>query len=154
MNQLNEINQNINDILDKIKQELIEEAKLLNKTSNSYNKDFDKIQQRLSNYKEKIIEDLETNLFSVFNIFFHNINDKIYTSYYVQNLDKYTSQAKEIISNSQDIKEIRDNNLLSAYYDIGELVNNMIIDLTKDYKDFVKYEITSNYNKFYLEIDI
>jgi len=82
-----------------------------------------------------------------------NINDKIYTNYYVPNLDNYLSQAKELISKDEEIKAIRKINLLNSSYDIWELVNNIIIDLTKDYKDFVKYEIISNYNKFYLEIE-
>ncbi len=153
LNQINDINQNINDILDKIKQEFTEEANLLNKTLSSYNKDFNKIQERLSNYKEKIIEDLKTNFFSVVKAFLKNINDKIYTNYYVPNLDIYLSQAKDIISNSEEIRVIREINLLSSSYDVGELVNNIIIDLTKDYKDFVKYEIISNYNKFDLELE-
>jgi len=153
LNQINDINQNINDILDKIKKEFTEEAEILNKNSNSFNKDFNKIQDRLSNYKEKLIEDLKTNLFGVINAFMQNINDKIYTNYYVPNLDNYLSQAKELISKDEEIKAIRKINLLNSSYDIWELVNNIIIDLTKDYKDFVKYEIISNYNKFYLEIE-
>ena len=146
LDQINDINQNINDILDKIKQEFTKEAKLLKEALNSYNKDFKKIEERLSNYQEKIIENLKTNFFSVINSFFQNINDTIYTYYYIPGLDEYNSQAKKHASTFGEIE------LLNNSYNVGEIIINIITALTKDYKDFVKYEIQSNYDNFYLEI--
>jgi len=146
LDQINDINQNINDILDKIAQEFIKEAKKLKETSNSYNKDFKTIEERLSNYQEKIIENLKTNLFSIINTFLQNINHTLYTNYYIPYLDEYYSQAKAITSTFGEIK------LFSDSYNVGEIINEIIEDLIKDYKDFVRYEIKSNYDNVYLEI--
>ena len=146
INQINDINQNINDILDKIEQVLTEEAKLFKGTSNSYNKDFNKIKERLSKYQEKIIENLKVNLYTVINTFFEKINDKIYTKYYVPGLEEYNSLSKKATSNFGEI------NIMSSSYNVGEIINKIILDLTKNYQDFVKYEINSNYEKAYLEI--
>ena len=146
LEQINDINKNINDILDKIRQEIIEETKLLKESLNSYNKNFTKIQKRLSNYKDLILEDLETNIFDVINTFFQNMNDKIYTNYYVPGLDEYISQAKNITSQFGEIR------LLNASYNTGEIIDNIIKDLTINYKEFVQNEIRANYNETYLKI--
>ena len=146
LSQINDINKNINDILDKIKQELTKEANLLKDSSNSYNKNFTKIQERLSSYKEQIIEEVKTNLFSVINPFYQNMNNSIYTNYYVSNLDNFISQAKRITSQMSEIK------LLNSSYNSGEIIDKIILELTKNYKSFVLNEIESNYNETYLEI--
>ena len=146
LSQIDDINNNINDILDKIKQELTKEAKLLKESSNSYNKNFTKIQERLSNYKEQIIEEVKTNLFSVINTFYQKMNNSIYTNYYAPNLDNYISQAKRITSGMTEIK------LLNSSYNSGEIIDNIILDLTKNYKSFVLNEIESSYNETYSEI--
>ena len=147
LDQINDINQNINDILDKIRQEVLKEANLIKETSNSYNKDFSKIEERLLNYQEKIIENLKTNLFEVINTFLQNINNTIYTQNYAKGLDEYISEAKMI---TKDFGKIE---LFTDSYNVGELINDIIIKLIKDYKDFVKYEIKSNYDNAYLEIE-
>jgi len=146
LSQINDINKNINDILDKIKQEFSNEAKLLKESSNLYNKDFTKIQERLKNYKAYTIENVKANLFYVINTFLQNINDKIYTNYYVSGLDEFISQAKKITSTFGEIK------LLSDSYNAGEIIYNKIKDIAKGYKDFFKNEIKSNYNEIYLDI--
>ena len=146
LSQINDITKNINDILDKIKQELTKEANLLKESSNSYNKNFTKIQERLSSYKEQIIEEVKTNLFSIINSFYQNMNNAIYKNYYVSNLDNYISQAKKITSQMSEIK------LLNSSYNSGEIINKIILELTKNYKSFVLNEIESNYNETYLEI--
>jgi len=145
LSQINEINKNINDILDKIQKEFTKEAKLLKESSTSYNKDLTKIQERVLYYKDHIIENVKTNLFGIINTFFKNINDTIYT-YYIKGLNEFISQAK---TESSHFGEIR---LLSNSYNIGELINNITNDLAKDYKNFVKYEIKSNYDETYLNI--
>ena len=146
LSQINDINKNINDILDKIHQELTKEANLLKETSNSYNKNFTKIQERLSNYKNQIIGQVKTNLFSVINTFYQNINNTLYTNYFAPNLDNYISQAERVTSKMTEIK------LLNSSYNSGEIINKIILDLIKNYKSFTLNEIESNYNEIYLEI--
>ena len=146
LSQINGINKNINDILDKIKEEFTKEAKLLKETTSSYNKDFTKIHERLFHYKAHIIEELKTTLFGIINTFFKNINDKIYINYYASSLNKFISEAKKATSIFGEIK------LLSDSYNVRELVDNIVNNLTKDYKDFVKNEIKANYDEIYLDI--
>ena len=146
LSQINDINKNIKDILDKIKREFTNEAKLLKESSHSYNKNFTKIQERVLYYKNHIIENVKTNLFSIINTFFQNINDTIYTNYFVPYLNEYIFQAKEITSQYGEIR------LLNDSYNLGELITNLIKDVTYDYKNFIKYEIKSNYDETYLNI--
>ena len=146
LNQINDIRQNINDILYKIKQEFTEETKRLKETSNSYNKDYSKIEKRIKNYKIEIVEKIKKNIFSAINDFHQNINTKIYTNYYESNLNDYMSEAQKTTSNFGKI------DLLSASYDVGEIINNIIKNLCKNYKTYVKNEIDFNYNNSYLEI--
>ena len=61
-------------------------------------------------------------------------------------LNEYIFQAKEITSQYGEIR------LLNDSYNIGELITNLIKDLTYDYKNFIKYEIKSNYDETYLNI--
>ena len=137
---------NINDILDKIKEEFAKEAKLLKETSKSYNKDFTKIHERLFLYKAYIIEELKTNLFGIINTFFKNIKYKIYINYYASSLNKLIYEAKEATSKFGEIK------LLSDSYNVKELIDNIVNNLTKDYKDFFKNEIKANYDEINLDI--
>jgi len=146
LSQINDINKNINDILDKIKNEFTKEAKLLKESSSSYNKNFTKIQERVLYYKTHIIENVKTNLFSIINSFFQNINDTIYTNYFEPSLNEYIFQANEMTSQYGEIR------LLNESYNIGELIINLIKDLIIDYKNFIKYEIKSNYDEIYFNI--
>ena len=146
LSQINDINKNINDILDKIKQEFTKEAKYLKESSNLYNKDFTKIHERILNYEAHIIEHVKTNLFYVINTFMENIKDKIYINYYVSGLDEFISRAKETTSTFGEIE------LLSNSYNVGGLIDNIIKDLAKSYNDFVKNEIKYNYDEIYLDI--
>ena len=89
---------------------------------------------------------MKTNLFSVINTFYQKMNNSIYTNYYAPNLDNYISQAKRITSGMTEIK------LLNSSYNSGEIIDNIILDLTKNYKSFVLNEIESSYNETYSEI--
>ena len=144
--QINDINNNINDILDKIKQEFTEESKLLKESLNVYNNNFTKIQERLHNYKNLIVENVKTNIYDVINTFYENMNNKIYENYYVPGLDEYIYQAKNITSKFGEI------GLLNSSYNIGEIINNIIKNLVKNYKDFFQNEIRANYDETYLKI--
>ena len=146
LNQINDIKKNINDILDKIKQEFTEEANLLKQTSNSYNKNFTKIQERLTNYKSQIIENLKSNIFGVINAFYQDINNKIYINYCSIKLDEYISDTENTTSQFGEIK------LLNSSYNIGEIIENMIKSIINNYKNFIQNEINSNYNVTYSEI--
>ena len=129
LNQINDIKKNINDILDKIKQEFTEEANLLKQTSNSYNKNFTKIQERLTNYKSQIIENLKSNIFGVINAFYQDINNKIYINYCSIKLDEYISDTENTTSQFGEIK------LLNSSYNIGEIIENMIKSIINNYKN-------------------
>ena len=93
--------------------------KFLKEWLTSYNNDFTKIQNRLLNYKDHIIENVKTNLFGVINTFFQNVNEQIYNNYYVIGLNEFIYQAKESTSNFGEFR------LLSASYNVGEIIYNI-----------------------------
>ena len=145
-NQIEEIRQNFNDILDKIKEEMINESKDLNDKVLSLNKDYSKIENRLINYKNYITQKLNEIIFSVINQLNKNILDKIYTNFFEMNLDAYVSESEKTIE-KLELKEIK---LLSDNYNIGQIIHDIIKNLCNEYKIFIKTEINSNYNKFLL----
>lgn len=146
-NQINDIKQNINDILDKIKQEFTEEANELKEKANSHNKDFTKIEDRIKKYKERIIEKMKTNIFSVIDEFNKNVNIKIYTNFFEKSLNEYISESENTINDNDKIV------LLSDTYYIGQIINSIIIDICNNYKKFIEMEIDSNYNTFYSQLE-
>ena len=147
-NQINNIKQNINDIINKIKEELTKEAQVLKTTVTSLNKDYTKIKQRLQNYKNSIKKKLEEIIFAVINQFNQKIMDRIYTNFFEKNLDKYIEESENTIKDL-NIGEIK---LLSDTYDIGQIIHNIILNICNGYKTFTKTEINSNYEKYLLKL--
>jgi hypothetical protein len=143
-NQINNIKQNVNDIINKIKEELTKEAQVLKKKVTSLNKDYTKIKERLQNYKNSIKAKLDEIIFDVIKQFNQKIMDRIYTNFFEKNLDKYIEESENTI-NDLNIGEIK---LLSDTYDIGQIIHNIILNICNGYKTFTKTEINSNYEKY------
>ena len=145
-NQIEEIEQIINDILNKIKEEMEFESKDLKEKASSLNKDYSKIENRLLNYKNYITQKMNEVIFSVINQFNQDIIEKIYTNFFEANLNTYISESEKAITELK-VGEIK---LLSNNYNIGQIILNIIKNLCKEYKIFIKTEIDSNYNKYML----
>ena len=142
-NQINDIKDNVNDILNKIKGELINESKILKETATSLNKDYSQIKNRLTKYKNYINQELNKIILNIINEFNQSVLEKIYRDFFEKNLDIYISESQRAIIDL-NIGEIK---LLSDNYNIGKILNDMVQSLCNNYKTFIKTEINSNYNK-------
>jgi len=147
-NQIKEIKQNINDIINKIKEVFTNEAKILKETVTSLNKDYSKIENRLLNYKNYINQKLNEIIFNIINQLNKNILDKVYTDFFEKYLNDYILESERTIT-ELNIGEIK---LLSDKYNIGEIIYNIIENICNGYKIYIKTEISSNHDKYTTKI--
>jgi hypothetical protein len=142
-----DIKKNIDEILEKIKQHFMEEAKRLKETMVSYNKDYSKIEERVKNYQDTINQKVKDTIYSAINDFYSNMNNQVYTNYYEKNLNDYENKSEEATSHYEEIS------LFSSKYNAGETVLNIIKYLTKKYKQYIKLRINSDYEEYCLKME-
>ena len=145
--QKEEIKANINLILNNIKNHFTEEAKRLNGTLTSYNKNLANINNRLKNYKEKIFNSLNQTIASVIDDFYKNITEEFYQNYIETNLNEYIAESK----NYQKYKN-ENETLLNCSYKISEIIVDIVSNLVSEYKILTKKTIDFKYNEYYLKI--
>ena len=78
----------INEILNKIKEEITNEVNILT-TSFSFSNNFNKIEQTLNNFKSSIFEQFNSTLTSVIDEFHQQIFEKFYSDYIQNNVEEY-----------------------------------------------------------------
>ena len=78
--QVEEIKQNIVELLNKIKSHFSNEAKRLNSTLTSYNKNYSQINNRLNGYKTEIFNKWKNAIFKINDDFNQNMFVNIYTN--------------------------------------------------------------------------
>ncbi len=91
--QVEEIKQNIVEILNEIKSHFSNEAKRLNTTLTSYNKEYSQINNRLNEYKTGIFNKLKNTIFKIIDYFHQNMFVNVYTNYVEQYLNEYIKEA-------------------------------------------------------------
>ena len=137
------IKNNIQSIVDTIKQNIESESNILETKSTSYNSDYTKIKNTLANYKTKIASDLNSELESIINGLYNNINQKYYTECIVEHLNEYyTSTQKETSKN-----EYEEFKLYNISYKIGEIILNSTEEIIKNYKANIKGVMEQKYSE-------
>ena len=129
------ITENVKEILNKIKKYIINEAIRLNTTLVSYNNDYSKINYTINEYKNNIFNTINITIFNIVNDFHSKIINNVFNNYIEKGLNQYIIEAKKYTSNYKEYK------FLNSSYKIGEIINNLIEDLIKEYKDIALEEI-------------
>ena len=146
-NKIKEINKNINDILDKIEENILNEKKRIeNYNEISYKYDYTKIEERLNEYKKEIINEIETNIKDVISELKDKITEKIYDNIVENDLNNYLSETKNYAKN------IKKYEILSNSYNIGNIIGNSIENLVNNYKGLIKKQISYKYHMKLIDI--
>ena len=145
-----EINENIENILQKINEILINEEKKI--IFNIYNKNLSKINKTFDEIKNKFFSNLNNTIFNVLNEVYNKINKNVYSNYVEYYLNLLYENVNFIISDFEQSK------LLNSTFDFKEIINEILIDLINDYKNVIKSQIffkyNQNYKKIFDEIDL
>ena len=145
--QIADIKINIDQIFQKIEEHFKKEAKRLKETMVSYNKDYSKIEKRVKDYQDSINQKVKDTIFSAINDFYSNMNNKVYTNYYEENLNIYEKEAEEEALSYGEI------NLFSSNYTAGEIILNIVKHLTNKYKQYIKSRINTDYKEYYSKLE-
>ena len=140
-NQVSNIENNFNDIINLIKEKIINESEALEINSSSYNSDYSKIKNTLENYKTKLINELDSALNTTLYNVYKNIENNFYTNCFSTSLDEYLEQSQKETSKS-DFVEFK---LYNTTYKIGEIIQNLLIDIITHYKKKTKNMIYKKY---------
>jgi hypothetical protein len=122
----------IQNILDKIKNQMSNEEKRIKETSDSFSDDFSTINDTIQNYKLEIYENTKKILDNIVNNTYLNIMNVIYDNFFMIFLDEY----KEKAYNYSLICEKYDT--LKSSYNIGTIMYDMVKELVDDYQNYTK----------------
>jgi len=129
------IKQNIQNILDKIKNHISNEEKRLKDMATSYSNDFSTINKTIQNYKLEIFENVKNILDNIVNNTYQNIMNVIYDNYFKIFLDEYIENAYNFSL------ECEKYDTLKSSYNIGTIMYEMVKELVSDYQNFTKTQI-------------
>lgn len=148
-NNITMIKEYINEILDNIKIKIINEVNILNTTATSYNNDYSKILNTINGYKVTIFNNLNSTIFNVLDGFYSNMIKNAYEGYIEDGLNNYTKIVKNGTSQSNYCQDFH---LLNSTYKIGEIINDLLLNIVNEYKDKAKKTIDNKYKEYYLRI--
>ena len=144
--QVNTINTNINQILNKIKEIFTKEAERIKTSSTSYNSNYKIIQNTLNYYKTYIFREINTTIFSVLEEFYKNIYKNVYTNCMESKLNEYYEEG------SKSANEYGIFNLYNSTYNIGDIIINILDNIINNYKEITLKKINFKYNEYYTKI--
>ena len=127
-NSSNLILEYIDEIIEKIKEHLINENSRLQNELTSYSNNFSVFTKRLDEYKNKIYNKFFSIIHSVTNDFYNEINQKFYTNYTAKHLEiLYTFTKNEKFSQA---------NFMNISINLKEVMDEDIEVLTSEYKNW------------------
>ena len=148
-NNITLIKEYINEILEYIKSKIINEVNILNTTSTSYSNDYSKILNTINEYKDIIFQNLNSTIFHILDGFYSNIIKNVSERYIEEGLNEYIKVVKKETSINSDCKEYP---LLNSTYKIGEIIDDLLLNIVNRYKDKTKKTIKYKYEEYYLRI--
>ena len=149
INNINQIKKYIDEIINKVKESIKNEGNRLNTTSTSYNNDYSKINDTLSEIKNTILNQLNTTIFSVLEGFYSNMYQNIYINYIESGLNNYTKEVKKVTKEPSTCKEFT---LLNLTYKIGNIIDDLLKNIVDNYKNKTKITIEDQYQQYYTKI--
>ena len=123
----------LNEVLNRIKYHVINEANRLSDELTSYSNNYKIIENRLNYYKNSIYNKFETNIKSVVNDFYSKVLKKFHTDYIVYHLDIYKKYSLET--------SFKNYEFLNISFDLKDIVNENLELLIKEYKELSKNQI-------------
>ena len=141
---LNEDSKNIiygylDQVLDNIKNHIINETAILNDEATSYSNNYTVIESTLNEYKEKIYNGFYSKIISVVEDFHNQIKDRFYTNYIEKCLKELRNQ--KIKKNCEDYK------FLNTTINLNKTINETVELLINEYQSLAMSQIEHLYNK-------
>ena len=143
---INKIMENIEDILNNLKDNLLEEVTRLKTTATSYNNNYTKINKTIEEYKTTLFIKINSTIFSVLDNFYQNILNKLYTNIIEKHLNEYLSITKDIPFHFEEY------NLLNSTYNIRKIIENIVENLVVENKNITRNQIEYKYYEYYQKI--
>ena len=148
-NSKNEILKYIDEIIEKIKEQLINEKSRLLNESVSYSNNYNKFNQRLNQYKNRIYNEFYSIIHSVVNKFYIDIKENFYTN--------YTEKYLNILYESVKRENFSEYNFLNISISLKKAMDEDIEILISEYKNWTLKHINylndkkfQNLNKLFL----
>ena len=145
-NQIQEIENNIKEILNKIKQYIIDESNSINKALTSYNKNFTRIKNRINSYKTEIFNKLNVTIFNVINTFYNRMIVKVHEEYVLAHINQCVSASKLYTETYEKF------DLINSSYKIGDIIDDIISNITVEIRNFSKNQMDYMYKEKYTYI--
>lgn len=143
---ITEINNNVDDILNKIKLHISNEANTLLTTAVSFTNDYSLIQKTLNDYKKDIFNELNTTFMSVVQELHLEIREKLLKEYVEAMLNLYLQKTIEYTAGFSVLTT------LNNTYNTTDIIINIIKDLCIEYKNITEMQIESKYKDYVNEI--
>ena len=136
---------NIDDISNYIIDYFNNETERLSNNVISFNNSTVKIKNTIKEFKQKILNKLNDTLIKIPNEFNETIIDKFYS-------DSVEICLKAFYDNLTVREENEDYKLLNLSYDFKNIINGILSELQKEYKDITKKQLSYKYNRKIQEI--
>ena len=146
-NKTEEIKQIVEEIVNKVKNHLSNEAKKINSTDNSYISDFSLINKTLNDYKDKIFIKIKEAIFKIIEDRYINIDKNIYNKIVKTNLDEYLNSAIEF--NNKNAKEYK---IINYSFNIGNIIYEIVKNLVEQYENITKSSIKYLYEEYITKV--
>ena len=143
--EINLINKNIQEQIQKIKDYLISEYNRIESTLTSYNNDFSKINSTINEYKIQIFSNVNKTIFNVLEEIYENIYLNAYNNFFEYYLNNLTEVVESNIT-SEDL------NLLNSTLNLHKIIHNILDDLINEYKNITNLQIKKEYENYYYNI--
>ena len=142
---IQEIKNNINEILEKIKEKMDSESTRLS-TTFSYTNDYSQIKNTLNQYKNQIFNKLNETAMSVLEAFHEEITEKLLKKYVEPMLNLYLERTTFYTNNFKEEKT------LNNTYNIKKIIEEIIVDLSVEYKNITEMQIEKKYTDYKKDI--
>ena len=139
------------EVLNVIKKYIVDENQRISEKVTLYTNDSSTINNRINEYKRKILNQLEEYLFILVDNLYKNILEIAYNNHIKEGLNNYLLEVEKKYKSNCTIY-----NFLSYSYNIGNIMYDYVKDLVNDYKNFTSYQIEfkRDYNKQKLRREI
>ena len=136
----------IHEILDVIKNHLINERERMVNYAVSYTNNFSKINDTLNIYKEIIYDKLDKIILKIVDDLYEKLNIQGYKNLIEPGLNIYLKKAEDYIS------ECKNYETLNSSFNIGEFIYNSVKDLVGNYKNFTEMQLEYSYQETIKEL--
>ena len=131
----NNITENIHEILNLIKNHLVEERQRISTTGVSLTNDFSAINNTIREYKREIIDKLTNIIKKIVDNFHEKLKKEGYDDIIESGLNKYLEKSKEYLSNTKTYETLNNS------FNIGEVIYDKVNEFVEEYKNFTKIQL-------------